>query len=132
MPKAIPESHRDLLTGKNFANLATVMSDGTPQVTPVWVDFDGKDVLINTVDGRVKAKNLDRDPNVALTVMDSANSYRYVQVRGKVEEKTRDGAEDHIDKLAKRYMGVDSYPNRNGKDRRVIYKIRPEHVQTMG
>jgi PPOX class probable F420-dependent enzyme len=94
---SIPESHRDILTGPNFAHVATLMPDGAPQVTPVWVDLEGDTVVLNTAAGRQKARNLDRDGRVALSVHDQKNPYRYIQVRGKVVETTREGAEDHID-----------------------------------
>ena len=129
---SIPASHRDILEGKNFAHIATLMKDGSPQVTPVWIDVEGDLLLFNTADGRVKPRNLDRDGRVAISVHDQTNPYRYIQIRGTVEEKTYDGADAHIDKMAKKYMGVDSYPGRTPTERRVIYKIRPEHVQTMG
>ncbi|MGI8925939.1 MAG: PPOX class F420-dependent oxidoreductase [Tepidiformaceae bacterium] len=130
--ESVPESHKDILLGKNFAHVATVMPNGNPQVTPVWVDFDGTNVLFNTAEGRQKTRSLDRNGKVALSVTDSQNPYRYIQVRGTVVERTRDGADAHIDKPAKKYMGVDSYPNRRADEQRVIYKIRPDHVQTMG
>ncbi len=129
---SIPESHRDILLGKNLAHIATSMANGSPQSTPVWIDVDGDTILFNTAEGRQKVRNLDRDGRVALSVTDSANPYRYIQVRGRVTEKTTDGADAHIDKLAKKYLGADSYPGRNPAETRVIYKITPEHVQTMG
>lgn len=130
---AIPASHRDIFEGKNFAHIATVMKDGSPQVTPVWIDIDGDDtILFNTADGRVKARNLDRDGRVAISVQDQANLYRYVQIRGVVTEKTHTGADAHIDALAKKYMGVDRYPGHTPNEQRVIYRVRVEHVQTMG
>ena len=129
---SIPQSHRDIFEGKNFAHIATLMPDGSPQNTPAWIDLDGDTLVINTVVGRQKARNLDRDGRVALSVFDGANPYRYVQVRGRVAGKTTDGADAHIDAMAKKYMGLDSYPYRNDADKRVIYRIEPEHVQTMG
>jgi len=132
MTAQIPESHRGLLTGKNFAHVATLMKDGSPQSTPVWIDFDGEYVLMNTAEGRTKTRNLDRDGRVALSVIDGENPYRYLQVRGKVAGRTTEGADAHIDALAKRYMGVDRYPYHDPSSRRVIYRILPEHVQTMG
>ncbi len=132
MPATIPESHKDILLGKNFASIATLMPDGAPQVTPVWVDFDGTDVLFNTADGRQKARNLDRDKRVAVSVFDSANPYRYIQIRGVVESKTTDGADAHIDKMAKKYLDQDKYPFRQATEQRVIYRIKPERVQTSG
>ena len=128
----IPDSHKDLLQKKAFANVATVNADGTPQVTPVWFDADGDQLRINTARGRVKDKNLRRNPVVALTVMDPDNPYRYVQVKGQVTEVTETGADAHIDALAKKYTGADKYGNRRPGEVRVIFKIRPERVQTMG
>ena len=127
-----PDSHKDLLQKKAFANLATVNPDGSPQVTPVWFDVDGEDVRINTARGRVKDRNLRQNAAVALAVMDPDNPYRYVQVRGRVAEVTESGADAHIDSLAKKYMGVDKYPYRRPGEVRVIFKIRAERVQTMG
>ena len=127
-----PDSHKDLLQKKAFANLATVNPDGSPQVTPVWFDVDGEDIRINTARGRVKDRNLRRNAAVALAVMDPDNPYRYVQVRGRVSEVTESGADAHIDSLAKKYMGVDKYPHRKPGEVRVIYRVVPERVQTMG
>ena len=124
--------YRDLFDKKAFAVLATVGADGHPQVTPVWVDFDGRHVRINTARGRVKDKNLAKDPHVALTIMDPDNPYRYVQVRGRIAEVTETGADAHIDALTKKYTGQDKYGNRKPGEVRVIYKILPERVQTMG
>ncbi|MDZ7727142.1 MAG: PPOX class F420-dependent oxidoreductase [Dehalococcoidia bacterium] len=129
---AIPDSHRDLLTGTNFAHVATIQPGGEPQVSPVWIDLDGDEVVFNTALDRRKARNLDRDPRVALSVHDQQNPYRYIQVRGRVVGKTTDGADDHIDALAKRYLGVDRYPGHEEGVTRVIYRIQPERVQTMG
>lgn len=128
----IPDSHKDLLQKKAFANIATVNADGSPQVTPVWFDAEGDEIRINTARGRVKDKNLRRNPVVALTVMDPDNPYRYVQVKGRVTEVTENGADAHIDALAKKYTGADKYGNRRPGEVRVIFKIRAERVQTMG
>ena len=128
----IPDSFKDLLQKKAFANLATVNADGTPQVTPVWFDYDGTHIRFNTAKGRVKDRNLRRNPAVALAVMDPDNPYRYVQVRGRVAEITESGADAHIDALTKKYTGQDRYANRRPGEVRVIYKIAPERVQTMG
>ena len=128
----IPVSHADILAKKSFANLATLMPDGSPQVTPVWIDYDGKHVFINTAKGRQKDRNLQRSPQIALAVADPDNPYRYVQIRGKVVGEKTDGAIEHINRLAKKYMGVDEYPNLREEDTRVIYEIEPEKVQTMG
>ena len=132
MAASIPEKYQDLFEKKAFANLATVMPDGTPQVTPVWVDFDGNHVLVNSARGRQKDKNMERNPAVSLSIMDPENPYRYLEVRGRVAEITEEGAEEHIDKMAKKYMGLDKYPLRAPGERRVLYKIEPEHTTHMG
>ena len=132
MPVAIPEKYHDLFNKKAFASLATLMPDGKPQVTPVWADFDGKHVLINSAKGRVKDRNMRRDPRVSLALIDPDNPYRYLQLQGRVVEITENGADQHIDKMAKKYMGVDKYPLRQPGEVRVIYKIEPERAQTLG
>src|SRR5215467_15059943 len=105
MAAKIPDKYMDLLTDKvAFANLATVMADGSPQVTPIWFDFKDGTILINTAVGRAKARNLDRNPKVAIAIVDPTNPYRYLQIRGHVTHSSRDGADAHIDALAKRYL----------------------------
>ncbi len=129
---AIPETFNELLTKKKaFANLATINKDGTPQLTPVWFEWDGSRFRINTAKGRVKDKNLRRTPSVALSIMDPDNPYRYVQVKGRVADVTESGADGHIDSLAKKYTGKD-YANRKPGEVRVIFTIAPDRVQTMG
>ena len=128
----IPESFRDIFAKKAFAHVATVGRDGMPQVTPVWVDYDGTHVRFNTARGRAKDKNLQRSPKVALSVQDPDNPYRYVQVRGRVVEMTEKDADAHIDTLSKKYTGRDRYANRQPGEVRVIVKILPEKVQSMG
>jgi PPOX class probable F420-dependent enzyme len=132
MSDVIPSNFRDLFEKKAFGHLATVMKDGTPQVTPVWCDFDGQYVRVNSALGRVKDKNMRRNPNVAIALVDPDNPYRYVAVKGKVEQITQEGADDHIDALARKYLGKDKYPGRRPGEVRVIYKIRPERATTMG
>src|ERR1700728_1875741 len=110
--QVIPETHLDLFKKKAFANLVTLMPGGQPQVTPVWVDYDGRHVLINTAEGRQKDKNLQRDRRVALSIIDPDNPYRYLEVRGHVAERTRDGADQHIDAMTRKYLGQDKYPFR--------------------
>ena len=128
----IPASHADLLKEKKaFANLATLNADGSPQVTPVWVDFDGTHVLVNTAKGRVKTKNLERNPRVAMAISEPENPYRYLGIQGHVAEITENGADAHIDKLARKYLGKD-YPFRQPGEVRVIVKIAPEKVHTNG
>ncbi len=122
----IPQTHLDLFQKKAFAHLATLMPDGKPQVTPVWVDYDGKYVIINTAEGRLKDKNMQRDGRIALSITDPDNPYRYLEVRGKVAERTHKGADAHIDAMAKKYLGQDKYPFRQPGEVRVIYKVAPE------
>jgi PPOX class probable F420-dependent enzyme len=129
----IPASHTDLLKEKRaLAALATLNADGSPQVTPVWVDFDGSNVLVNTAMGRVKTKNLEREPRVALTVIDPENPYRHLGLQGRATEITESGADAHIDKMAKKYLDKDTYPFRASGEVRVIVKIAPSKVYTMG
>lgn len=129
----IPATHADLVTSKPaFANLATLNPDGSPQVTPVWVDFDGSHIIVNTAKGRVKANNLAREPRVALSISDPENAYRYLGVQGRVIEITEKGGDAHIDKMAKKYLGKDSYPFRKAGEVRLIVKISPDKVHTNG
>jgi PPOX class probable F420-dependent enzyme len=132
MRQAIPDKYRDLFTKRAFASLATLMPDGSPQVTPVWVDLDGNQVIVNSAKGRQKDKNIRRDTRVALAVIDPDNPYRYLEIRGPVVEITEQGADSHIDKMAKKYLGADKYPYRQPTEERVMYKIQPEHVNVMG
>jgi PPOX class probable F420-dependent enzyme len=132
MAATIPQQYLDLFQKKAFAHLATLMADGCPQVTPVWCDFDGTTVRINSAKGRVKDRNMRRDPRVALAIQDPDNPYRYLEVRGRVVEITEEGADAHIDTLAKKYLGVDKYPHRQEGEIRVMYKIQPEHTSSMG
>ena len=117
-----------LLLGKNFASFATLMKDGSPHVAPTWVDYDGDMILINTAAGRIKEKNVNLDKRVALSVYDSSNPYNMVTIRGKVKEIIEQDADSHIDRLAKRYLGLDSYPFRSTDEKRIILKIMPERV----
>jgi PPOX class probable F420-dependent enzyme len=126
------DQYRDLLTQKKpVAALATVMPDGSPQVTPVWFDFDGKRLNINSAKGRVKARNMHEGSRVALMIVDPENPYRYVQVRGRVALATETGADEHINSLAKKYLGQDTYPYRQPGEVRVRYEIEPVSIQGM-
>jgi PPOX class probable F420-dependent enzyme len=132
MTATIPEQFKDLFTKVAFAHLATSMADGSPQVTPVWVDYDGTHVRVNSAKGRVKDKNMRRNKRVALSIQDPANPYRYLEVRGEVVEIAEEGADAHIDALAKKYLGKERYPFRSPGEVRVIYKIRPDKISTSG
>ncbi|MGE5443802.1 MAG: PPOX class F420-dependent oxidoreductase [Ignavibacteriales bacterium] len=129
----LPElAHKLITEGRNFAAVATLMPDGSPQVSIVWIDSDGEHVIFNTAEGRAKAKNLRRDPRVAVTVINSENPYEQVMIRGHVVEMTHNGADTHIDRLAKKYLGVDRYPYRGPGEQRVIVKIAPDHIGVFG
>jgi PPOX class probable F420-dependent enzyme len=130
---AIPDKYLDLLQQKKaFANLATLMPDGSPQVTPVWLDYADGAIRINTAKGRVKARNLKVGSPVALAVMDPDEPYRYLQVRGRVRRVVEEGADAHIDALAKKYLGKDKYPFRQPGEIRVMYEIEPKSASGMG
>lgn len=132
MAEQIPDKYADLLQKKAFANLGTLMKDGSPQVTPVWVDYDGTHLRINSALGRVKDKNIRRDPRVTLAISDPDNPYRYMEVRGKVVEITQTGADDHINSLSQKYLGNPVYPYRQPGEVRVLYKIEPEKISSIG
>ena len=129
----IPDSFSDLMNQKKaFANLATVMPDGTPQVTPVWFDYQDGMVRVNTAKGRVKARNMTEGAPVALAIMDPDNPYRHIQIRGRVRRVTEQGADAHIDSLAKKYLGKDKYPYAQPGETRLTVEIEPTSVSVMG
>jgi PPOX class probable F420-dependent enzyme len=129
----IPDAYLDLLTQKKaFAGLATLMPDGTPQVTPVWFDYTGGVIRVNSAKGRTKVRNMKERAPVALSIMDPENPYRYLQVRGKVTRVIEEGAGAHIDSLAKKYLDKDKYPWSQPGDVRVTFEITPGAVQAMG
>ena len=119
----LSEKAQTLLKGKNFANVATTRKDGSPQVSPIWCDFDGTHIILNSEEKRAKVKNLKRDPRVSVSVFDQANPYSYVQIQGRVVEITPNGGFEGIDAMAKKYMGVDKYPANKPGDVRVVIKI---------
>ena len=128
----ITEPIARLFQGKNFAFVSTLMKDGSPQITPTWVDIEKNNeysILVNTAEGRIKYKNLSRDPRLAISIVNGSNPYEMVTIRGKVTEQiTQAAAEEHIDKLARKYFGVDKYPGRSPGEKRVILKIKPEKI----
>ena len=132
MADKIPDAFKAVLNGRGFAHLATLMKDGSPQVTPVWYDFDGTHIRINSAKGRLKDKNMRRNKQVALSIQDPDNPYRYLAIRGNIDEITEDGADAHIDSLAKKYLDKDRYPFRAPGEVRVIYRIRPDKVSNVG
>jgi PPOX class probable F420-dependent enzyme len=129
---SLPENWKTILKQPVLVHFTTVMADGSPQTSPVWVDVEGDDILINSAVGRVKDKNVRRDPRVAVSAVDPDNAYRALMVRGRVVDITTEGAEAQIDALAKKYIGQDTYPWRRPGEVRVTYRIRPEKIGTMG
>jgi len=132
MPATISPGFHKLLQEPAFCQLATLMPDGSPQNTQVWVDTDGEHILINTAQGRQKERNVQRDPRVAVNVVDPTNAWRIGMVRGRVVEVTTDGADELIDQLAKKYLNVETYPFRRPEEVRVTLKILPEKTNEVG
>jgi len=126
-PTITPEIEK-LLKGKNFASIATLMKNGSPQVSITWIDYDGTNILVNTAEGRLKTNNAWRDSRVAIAVSEEGNPYNSVSIRGKVIEYDYNEADEHIDKLAKQYFGLDKYPRQSPDEKRIILKIKPEKV----
>jgi PPOX class probable F420-dependent enzyme len=129
----IPAPYLDLLQQKKvIANLATVMPDGSPQVTPVWFDYEGGIVRVNSAKGRVKSRNMTEGARVALSLVDPDNPYRYIQIRGRVARVAEQGAATHIDSLTQKYLGKDKYPYSQPGEVRVIFEIEPTSTQANG
>lgn len=128
----IPESHAHILESKALLHLALTLKDGTPHVSPIWFDTEGDLIRINSARGRLKDRVMRVRPAVAVSIVDPGNPFCYVGIRGKVVEITEEGAASHIDGLAKKYLGHDTYRNHQPGVARVIYKIWPEKVFTMG
>ncbi|HEV3284293.1 MAG TPA: PPOX class F420-dependent oxidoreductase [Solirubrobacteraceae bacterium] len=122
----------ELLRAKNFAHVGTLRADGSVQVSPTWVSVQDGRPALNTAEGRAWPRNLERDPRVTLEVQNVENPYEYVEIRGRVVERTHEGADEHIDQLAKKYLGVDEYPMRQPGEQRVIIRIEPEYVRVFG
>ena len=129
MTATIEGRARELLEQPNFCDLATLAADGAPHVTVVWVDVDGDEILLNGAEGRVWTANIRRDPRVALVVANPDNAYEYVEIRGRLRESTTDGADAHVDTLAKKYLGKDAYPFRAEGEVRVMFRIEPAMVR---
>jgi PPOX class probable F420-dependent enzyme len=128
MPDTLSAKARTLIARPVLASLATLNADGSPQITPLWIDLDGDDLLFNTAEGRVKARNLHHDTRVAVSVIDPDDPYNVVAVRGTVVEITTDGADAHIDSLAKKYLNVDTYPMRREGEVRIKVRVRTDHI----
>lgn len=132
MAVSFPDKFLDLFQKKALGALTTLMADGSPQTTPVWIDFQDGQVWVNSAVGRQKDVNVRRDPRVAMAIVDPDNPYRYVEVRGRVAAITQEGADAHIDAMARKYIGKDKYPWRKPEEQRVIYKIEIQKTSTMG
>jgi PPOX class probable F420-dependent enzyme len=128
MADTLSDKARQLIAQPVLASLATLNADGSPQITPLWVDLDGDDLLFNTAEGRVKARNVHRDPRVAVSVIDPEDQYNVVAVRGTVVDITTDGADAHIDSLAHKYLGVDTYPMRREGEVRIKVRVRTDRI----
>lgn len=128
MPEKIEGRVAELLEAKNFAQVATTRQDGSPHVTPVWVDHDGEHIVLNTAEGRAWPANARRTGKIAINVVNHENPYEYVYIQGTVDEDTTDGADEHIDKMAQKYMGVDEYPFRQDGEQRLIIKVAPDKI----
>ena len=126
--KPLPDSVKKMIEAKSYANFATLMPDGFPHVVQTWVDHDGDLVLINTNAGSQKHKNAERNSKVGLDICDPSNPYYMASIRGTVSEITFDGADEQIDRMAKKYLGEDKYPRRQPGMRRILIKIQPTHV----
>jgi PPOX class probable F420-dependent enzyme len=132
MADVLSEKARALLARPVLASLATLNPDGSPQITPLWVDRDGDDVVFNTAQGRKKARNLERDSRVAVTVIDPDDAYNVVAFQGTVTDVSTEGADAHIDALAKKYLGVDAYPMRREGQVRIRVTVRTDHIAMQG
>lgn len=126
----IPDDYRDLFERETLAHFATCLPDGAPHVVPVWIDADGDDLLVNTVRGTRKEKNVRGERRVALSLVDPDDPNRFLAVRGEVVEVTEDGAGEHVNALANRYMDVAEYPRLGEESSRVVLRVRPERVTT--
>jgi PPOX class probable F420-dependent enzyme len=122
------EKYPEFFKTKALAHLATLMPDGSPQVTPVWVDCDGEHVVFNSALGRVKDKNVRRDPRVSLSILDPNDDYRYLEIRGRVVEITEEGADENINMLSRKYTGNSVYGHRKPGEVRILYKVQPDRV----
>ena len=128
----LTEAQKQLINAKNFGHIATINKDGSPQVSPVWIDLDGEHLIVNSEAKRLKVRNIKRDPRVSVSIQNAANPYQYIEIRGKAVDVTEKGGFQGIDKLAKKYMGVDKYPNNQPDDKRVVIKIEAQHIAGMG
>jgi PPOX class probable F420-dependent enzyme len=132
MSTSIEGRAEELLRGRNFAHVGTLRADGSVQVSPTWVDVQDGRVALNTAEGRAWPRNLERDPRITLEVQNLENPYEYLEIRGRVAERTHEGADEHIDMLAKKYLDVDKYPTRHPGEQRVIIRVEPDYVKVLG
>jgi PPOX class probable F420-dependent enzyme len=132
MPDTLSAKARELIARPVLASLTTLGPDGSPQVTPLWIDRDGDDLLFNTAQGRVKARHMEHEPRVAVSVIDPDDPYNVVALRGTVTDMTTEGADAHIDSLAQKYLGLDAYPMRREGEVRIKVRVRTDHIAMQG
>jgi PPOX class probable F420-dependent enzyme len=131
MPQPLTDEAKEIIESKSFAHVATINQDHSPQVSPVWVEHDGTNVIINSEEKRLKVRNLKRDPRVAISIQDPQNPYSYIHIKGHVVEITPKGGAEGIDRLSKKYTGQDKYPGNQPGDVRVQIKIAPDRIYKM-
>jgi PPOX class probable F420-dependent enzyme len=129
MSDSLPDRARALIEGPNFCFVGTTRTDGSAHVVPVWVDVEDDKLVLNTVKGRAWPTHAARDARIALTIPNRENPYEYVEIRGRVAEITGQGAEAHVDRLAKKYLDADVFPGRGPEEERIIVRVAPEHVR---
>jgi PPOX class probable F420-dependent enzyme len=132
MAVTLTDKHRKLITGKNFGHIATINKDGSPQVSPVWIELDGNHLIVNTEQKRRKVRNIKRDPRVSVSIQNAENPYQYVEIRGRAIEVTAKGGFEGIDRLSAKYTGQEKYPGNAPGDVRIVIRIEPDHVTGMG
>ena len=125
---ALPPLAKELLEGNNFATISTLMPDGSPQSSLIWIDTDGELLIFNTAEGRLKPRNMRRDPRVAITISKADNPYQIAMMQCHVIEITEEGADAHVNEMTKKYLGIDEYPYRAPGEKRLIVRIRPDKV----
>jgi PPOX class probable F420-dependent enzyme len=132
MAITLTEKHKKLITDKNFGHIATLNQDGSPQVTPVWIELDGNHLVVNSEQKRKKVRNLKRDPRVSVSIQNAENPYQYIEIRGRAVEITDKGGFEGIDRLSAKYTGQEKYPGNAPGDVRIVIRIEPEHISGMG
>jgi PPOX class probable F420-dependent enzyme len=131
MAFTLNDTHKKLITDRNFGHIATINEDGSPQVSPVWIELDGNHLIVNSEQKRRKVRNIKRDARVAVSIQNAENPYQYIEIRGRAVEVTDKGGFEGIDRLSVKYGGPAKYPGNQPGDVRVVIRIEPEHVTGM-